>query len=385
MGGKRTSLLGYGAMRLPTIDGGHANNWLPTVSDKEIDQTELNRQVKYMLEHGLNYFDTSPVYCKGRSETCLGRALQTSGFDREEYVLATKLSNFSPTQWSLDAAKKMFAQSLENLRTGYIDNYLLHNVNSMAMLRKRFLDNGALDWCMKEREAGRMRNLGFSFHGERKVFDYLVDNHGKYHWDFALIQLNYIDWEHASGRNVNAKYLYERLSEAGIPVVVMEPLLGGRLARFNWALANELKTLDPDSSLAKWAFRFAASLPDVVCVLSGMTYAHHIEENVETFSPLKELEEKEFAALKRAAEAYLNLDAIPCNCCDYCMPCPYGLDIPSLLTFRNEMRAAKTPMSARRIVEAYAKAVPEPLRRSDHCTGCGRCTPHCPQLIDIPG
>ena len=384
--GKQISLLGYGAMRLPTVDGGHANNWMPDVSNKEIDQAELNRQVRYMLEHGLNYFDTSPVYCKGRSEAALGEALSKSAFKRSEYVIATKLSNFAPTKWSLDSAKEMFETSLKNLHTDYIDNYLLHSVGNggMDLFSKRYLDNGALEWCLKLREEKRIRNLGFSFHGDIKVFDYLLERHDKYHWDFCQIQMNYIDWEHASGRNANAKMLYDRLTALKIPVVIMEPLLGGRLGRYNWALANEFKVADPSASLAKWAFRFCGSFDNVMTILSGITYAHHLEEDIEIFSPLKRFDEQEFALASKAAEAYLNLETIPCNSCDYCMPCPYGLDIPGILTFRNRIKAAKETLESKEILKSYYSAIPEPLRRADHCTGCGRCQSHCPQMIDIP-
>ncbi|MDO4366262.1 MAG: aldo/keto reductase, partial [bacterium] len=208
-----------------------------------------------------------------------------------------------------------------------------------------------------------------------------------YKWDFVQIQMNYVDWRHAkevNARNLDAKYLYETLAKLDIPVVIMEPLLGGRLARYNYALAQELTPLDPEATLAQWAFRFCGTHPKVMTVLSGMTRTEHIEENLVTFSPLKPCRANELAALERAAQRMLALNTIPCNSCNYCMPCPYGLDIVSLLQFRNSVLTAKTMPSAKEVLKAYAKAVPEELRRADHCTGCGRCTPHCPQMIDIP-
>ena len=388
--GRKVSLLGYGAMRLPTVDGGHANGWAKDgYSESGIDQKLLNAQVKYMLDHGVNYFDTSPAYCRGDSEACLGRALKASGYARGDYVVATKLSNFAPQQYPLDECKKMFERSLEHLQTDYIDNYLLHSVGNggFKTFSQRYLENGALDWCVKLREEKRIRNLGFSFHGDPKAFEWCVENHGKYKWDFCQIQMNYVDWLHAKAvneRNLDAKYLYERLTELKIPIVVMEPLLGGRLARYNYALAKELTPLDPEASLAKWALRFCGTYPNVMTILSGMTFTEHIEENVATCSPLVPCGEKELAALERAAVALLKLNTIPCNSCQYCMPCPYGLDIPTILTFRNEVLSAETAPSAREVLKAYAKAVPEELRRADHCTGCGRCFLHCPQTIDIP-
>lgn len=387
--GKKVSLLGYGAMRLPTVDGGHANSHAADVSTKPIDQERLNAQVRYMLDQGVTYFDTAPVYCRGASEGCLGKALAASGYDRSSYVIATKLSNFNPLNQSLDACKKMFAHSLAELRTDYVDNYLLHSVGGGGMknFSKRYLDNGALDWCCELRRERKIRNLGFSFHGDPAVWDWCMAQHDKYRWDFVQIQMNYIDWRHAkavNARNVDAEKLYGDLAKRKIPAVVMEPLLGGRLARYNWSLANELTPLDPEASLAKWAMRFCGSFDNVMTVLSGMTYTEHIEENVRTYSPLKRLTEREFAALDRAATAYLACDVVPCTACQYCMPCPYGLDIPALLAFRNDYLTKDEGRKAKEILRAYAKAIPEELRRADHCTGCGRCTGHCPQSINIP-
>ena len=388
--GKKVSLLGYGAMRLPTTDGGHANNWAKEgYTNSAIDQELVNRQIKMLLDGGVTYFDTSPAYCRGDSEATLGKALKASGYDRKDYLIATKLSNFAPQQYPLAECKKMFENSLKALQTDYIDNYLLHSVGNggFATFSKRYIENGAADWCAELRAQGRIKNLGFSYHGDPKAFDWCIEHHDKYKWDFVQIQMNYIDWLHAkeiNERNLNAKYLYETLTKLKIPVVIMEPLLGGRLARYNYALAQELTPLDPEATLAKWALRFCGTFSNVMVVLSGMTRTEHIEENLATFSPLKPCSEAELATLERAAQRMLSLNTIPCNSCNYCMPCPYGLDIVALLQFRNSILTAKTPPSAKEVLKAYAKAVPEELRRADHCTGCGRCAPHCPQSINIP-
>ncbi len=388
--GKKVSLLGYGAMRLPTTDGGHANNWVKEgYTTSAIDQELLNRQIKMLLDGGVTYFDTSPAYCRGESEAALGTALKASGYDRKNYLVATKLSNFAPQQYPLAACKEMFEKSLKALQTDYIDNYLLHSIGGggFRAFSQRYIENGALDWCAELRAQGRIRKLGFSYHGDPKAFDWCIERHDKYHWDFVQIQMNYVDWRHAkeiNERNLDAKYLYETLAKLDIPVVIMEPLLGGRLARYNYALAQELTPLDPEATLAKWALRFCGTFPKVMVVLSGMTRTEHIEENLATFSPLKPCSEAELAALERAAQRMLALNTIPCNSCNYCMPCPYGLDIVALLQFRNTILTAKTPPSAKDVLKAYAKAVPEELRRADHCTGCGRCSPHCPQSINIP-
>ena len=388
--GKTVSLLGYGAMRLPTTDGGHANGWAPDgYSSAEIDQATLDAQVKTMLEHGVNYFDTSPAYCRGESERRLGEALAKSGFKRSDYMIATKLSNFAPQQYPLEECKKMFEASLRFLRTDYIDNYLLHAIGNdgFATFSKRYLENGALDWCVELRREGRIRNLGFSYHGDPKAFEWCLEHNDKYKWDFCQIQMNYVDWLHAqetNPRNLDAKYLYGRLTELGIPVVIMEPLLGGRLARPNYALSRELSPLDPDASLAKWALRFCGTYPNVMTILSGMTRTAHVEENIATFSPLVPCTEKELAALERAAVALIKLHTIPCNYCNYCMPCPFGLDIPAILTFRNAVITAEKAPSAREALAMYRSAVPDMLRRAERCTGCNRCKMHCPQSIDIP-
>ncbi len=387
--GRLVSLLGYGAMRLPTTDGGHANGWVPDGYSKAgIDQKTLDGQVKYMLDHGVNYFDTSPAYCRGESEACLGGALKTSGYARDKYMIATKLSNFAPQQYSLNACKRMFESSLKFLQTDYIDFYLLHAIGNggFRTFSQRYLENGALDWCATLRAEGRVRNLGFSFHGDAKAFEWCLDHNDQYKWDFCQIQMNYVDWLHAketNPRNLDAKYLYERLTALNIPVVIMEPLLGGRLARYNYALAKELNPLDPEASLAKWALRFCGTYPNVLTCLSGMTRTTDMVENIATFSPLKPCSEQELAALERAAQALLHLKTIPCNNCNYCMPCPYGLDIPAILTFKNSVLTAKTRPSTREILDMYATAVPEKLRRAERCTGCDRCKMHCPQNIDI--
>ena len=255
--GDRVSLLGYGCMRLPTRPGEERRE-----GGSDIDQEQVNRLVDYAIAHGVNYFDTSPVYCKGFSEEAMGIAL--SRHPRESYFLATKLSNFSPAVHSREASVAMYRNSMKRLKVDYLDYYLLHGIGmgGMEALRSRYLDNGMLDFLVDERRAGRIRNLGFSYHGDIAVFDYLLSRHDEIRWDFVQIQLNYVDWRHAkevNARNTNAEYLYGELEKRGIPAIVMEPLLGGRLSNVPDHIVGHLKQRSPSSSVASWAFRFAGT------------------------------------------------------------------------------------------------------------------------------
>ena len=341
---EKVSILGYGMMRLPTkVD-----------NSDEFDQDMINKQIDYAIEHGMNYFDTSPVYCQGKSEHCTGIAL--SRHQRSEYFVATKLSNFNRDYWAADKAKEMYHNSMKELQVDYLDYYLLHAVGgSMDEFNSRYVDNGIMDYLLKEREAGRIRNLGFSFHGKQEVFDEVLAMHDKYHWDFVQIELNYLDWDYANeinDRNVDASYLYAELQKRGIPAVIMEPLLGGRLANLPQYLATELKSHAPERSVASWAFRYDTEV----------------------------------------AQKIVGLENIPCNDCKYCMPCPYGIDIPAIFIHYNKCKnEGSLPMGAgdqeyrqhrRQYLISLDRVVPRE-RQPDHCIGCHQCEPHCPQNIRI--
>ena len=383
---EKVSLLGYGMMRLPTKPD----------DNNEYDQDMINKQIDYAMEHGLNYIDTSPVYCQGKSERCTGIAL--SRHKRSEYFIATKLSNFNRDYWAADKAKEMYHNSLKDLQVDYLDYYLLHAVGgSMEEFNGRYVDNGMMDYLMKEREAGRIRNLGFSFHGKQEVFDEVIALHEKYHWDFVQIELNYLDWNYANeinGNNVDASYLYAELQKRGIPAVIMEPLLGGRLANLPQYLVNELKKFDPTKSVASWAFRYAGTYEGVLTVLSGMTYMEHLKDNLLSYCPLVPLKEEGMRSLdKEIAERIVGLENIPCNDCKYCMPCPYGIDIPAIFVHYNKCKnEGNLPYGTgdsnyrkhrRQYLISLERVVPRE-RQPDHCIQCGQCEPHCPQSIRIP-
>ncbi len=400
--GDRVSLLGFGMMRLPSVDGRSARE-----AGDEVDQEMVNRLVDYAIEHGVNYFDTSPAYCRGQSEHATGIAL--SRHPRKEHYIATKMSNYAPTTWSREASIEMYHNSLKELQTDYLDYMLLHGIgmgaqdgegrelDGMEAYRRRYEDNGVLDYLVAEREAGRIRNLGFSYHGDIGVFDYLLSRHDEYRWDFVQIQLNYLDWNHAkeiNPRNTNAEYLYDELAKRNIPAVIMEPLLGGRLSNVPDRIVARLKQREPERSVASWAFRYAGSYPGVLTVLSGMTQMEHLQDNLHSLAPLKTLTDEEMAFLHDTATLMMEFDTIPCNDCKYCMPCPYGLDIPGILLHYNKcLNDGNIPASSqderyrearRAFLVGYDRSVPR-LRQASHCIGCNQCSPHCPQRIDIPG
>lgn len=383
--GDKVSLLGYGCMRWPMLKDEQGR-------DYAIDQDKVNELIDYAMKHGVNYYDTSPAYLMGQSEKATGIAL--ARYPRKSFYIATKLSNFG--DGSHDASVKMYHDSFEEMQTDYFDYYLMHSIGrgGYEAFRQRYVDNGMMDFIMKEREAGRIRQMGFSFHGAPAEFDELIKTHDKYHWDFVQIQMNYVDWSHADGvRNTNAEYLYEQLDSRGIPITVMEPLRGGRLANLPDNVAAQLKERNPDVSLASWAFRFVGSHPDILSALSGMTYMENLVDNVKTFSNFKPMSEDELDFMETMAALITEYPTVNCNDCKYCMPCPYGINIPEI--FKHYNNCVNEGMIAhsseqknfkklrRAYLTSYNKAVPT-LRQADHCIGCHQCESHCPQSIPIP-
>ena len=376
--------LGYGCMRWPVIKDAEGN--------EVIDQETVNALVDKAIAHGVNYYDTSPVYLRGESERATAIALNR--YPREKWLLATKLSNFSNA--TLENSIKMYRNSLEIFRTDYIDYYLLHSVRSREDFKTRFGDTGIMDFLLKEKAAGHIRHLGFSIHSQLDGFDSMMELHdsGEYHWDFVQIQMNYLDWKHAEGRNINAEYMYAELTKRHIPVVIMEPLRGGSLGTLPKPQTEKLKSVEPDRSVASWAFRFCGSFPNVMCALSGMTYMEHLEDNLKTFCGFKPLTESEFEMLEEIAAGRSEFPLTGCTGCQYCMPCPFGIDIPGIFRFYDNSITEGSYITGkeqehyararRRYLAAYDKAV-ESIRQADHCIRCGRCVKACPQRIRIPG
>ena len=381
--GDKVSLLGFGMMRLPD------------------NQDEVNQLVDYAIQHGVNYFDTAPMYKSGHSEEMTGIAL--SRHPREKYFVATKMSNQRENLWSMEESRAMYEKSFRQLRVDYIDYYLLHSIGGGGVdtVKARFLDNGLLEFLLKEREAGRIRHLGFSYHGDVSAFDFLLDHQDEYHWDFAQIQMNYLDWRHASlnksgwKQDADAEYLYDKMAKAGVQTVVMEPLRGGALARMDDELAQRLTALRPNDTPASWAFRWVGSHPNILTTLSGMNQMSHLEENVRTFSPLEPCTEAENKILEEIADVMAGFPVIPCTTCGYCMPCPYGVDIPGNFAYYNEAVAQKILPLPDKQAEDYMtrklqftdglrQALPDVSAWAIQCTDCETCLKKCPQQIRIP-
>lgn len=387
--GDRVSLLGYGCMRFPT-----KTKVKSATAPYEIDQEAVNELVDYAIAHGVNFFDTSPRYLRGHSERTIGQAL--SRYPRDKFFISTKLSN--QAFYGYDEAVQMYQNSFRDLQVDYFDYYLAHAVGTFDAFQKRYVQNGVLKFMMNERKAGRIRHLGWSFHGQKEFFDYMLSPELKIdgespNWDFVLIQANYFDWNTATGRtNVNASYLYDKLEKLGIPVMIMEPLLGGQLAKPNFKALALMKQAEPEASCASWAFRFISSFPNVLTVLSGMTYMEHLQDNLRTFCPLKPLSDTEREVLRQVTDTMSEFQGINCTQCQYCMPCPYGIDIPEVFAhynrclnegnFPSDPTSENYKKARRAFLIGYDRRVPK-LRQANHCISCSLCEKECPQFIKI--
>lgn len=354
-GDKQLSLLGFGAMRLPVKEDG------------TVDKEQVKTMVRHAMEHGVNYFDTAWPYHDGQSETVMGEVL--SEYDRDSYYLATKYPGHQISETYDPAA--LFEAQLEKCGVDYFDFYLLHNVYEKSM--DVYLDPhwGILDYFKEQKRLGRIKHLGFSTHAQMDCLKEFLDACGE-DMEFCQIQLNYLDWTLQ-----DAKAKYDLLTEKGIPVWVMEPVRGGKLAKLDEANEQTLKALRPDEKIPAWAFRFLQGLPNVKMILSGMSDQTQMEDNVNTFADSKPLTQEETEVLLKIAESMK--DSVPCTACRYCCKgCPMGLDIPMLIGIYNEIRIIPTVNAVMRI-----EGLPKDKQPSA-CIGCGKCMQICPQNIDIP-
>ncbi|MBD5541776.1 MAG: oxidoreductase [Lachnospiraceae bacterium] len=355
----KLSALGLGTMRLPVIDG----------DDARVDEEKTAEMVAYAMEKGINYYDTAWGYHSGNSETVMGKVL--SQYDRDSYYLATKFPGYDLS--NMDKVEEIFEKQLEKCRVDYFDFYLVHNVCEMNI--DAYLDEkyGIYDYLVKQKENGRIRHLGFSAHGSCEVMKRFLDRYGKA-MEFCQIQLNWLDWSFQ-----NAKGKVELLKEWNLPVWVMEPLRGGKLASLKAEDEAKLKALRPDESVPAWAFRFLQALPEVTMVLSGMSNMEQLKENIQTFETDKPLNKEEWDGILGIADEMLKQSNLPCTACHYCVShCPKGLDIPELIELYNEHcftgGGFLAPMAL--------MAIPSEKQPSA-CVGCRSCEAVCPQQIKI--
>lgn len=353
---EKVSLLGFGAMRLPL---------LPDGKDRDIDYARSGEMVDYAYKNGVNYFDTAWPYHAGQSEFFIGEALKK--YPRDSFYLASKMP-----VWDLKSeadASRIFEEQLQKCQVEYFDYYLVHSLSytNYAYTRKYHV----YDVLQKKKEEGKIKHLGFSFHDTPELLAEILED---YKWDFAQIQLNYLDWQ-----NQDAKSQYELIEKAGIPCVVMEPIRGGALASLPKEAASILSAADKTASMASWAMRYVGSLPNVLTVLSGMSDLSQVKDNVATMMDFKPLTSEEYALIEQAAEAYRKAGTVPCTGCRYCMDCPVGVDIPGVFVAYNDYSKSKDPFTFER---EYGFLSDE--QKADKCIACGMCVPKCPQGIDIP-
>ena len=356
---KQLSALGMGAMRLPVIDG----------DDSHIDEEASGKMVAYAMEHGINYYDTAWGYHSGQSELVMGKLL--SKYPRDSFYLATKFPGYDLS--NMGKVEEIFEEQLKKCRVDYFDFYLFHNVCEMnidAYLDRSF---GIYDYLVKQKENGRIRHLGFSAHGSCEVMRRFLEAYGQ-KMEFCQIQLNYLDWTFQ-----DAKGKVKLLLEYHLPVWVMEPLRGGRLASLSEEHNTALKELRPDEDIPAWAFRFLQSLDSVTMILSGMSSYEQLKDNIHTFESHKPLNDQEMKTILDIADAMLGKKTLPCTACRYCTShCPQQLDIPSLLALYNEHCFTEGGF----IAPMALAALPDEKKPSA-CIGCRSCEAVCPQQIKI--
>ncbi len=347
------SLLGFGCMRLPENNG-------------KVDEKEAKRMLDYAYSKGVNYFDTAYPYHGGKSETVVRDIIKH--YDRETFYLADKLPLWECK--NEDDIDRIFHEQLDKCGVDYFDFYLIHAVNKERYIQVQEMK--VLEKLEQYKKEGKLRRIGFSFHDDLDTFKKWVE---LYQWDFVQIQLNYMDVDHQQGIEG-----YHILTEKGIPVIVMEPVKGGGLVKFNDEIEKMFTDYNNRDSIASWAFRWAGSLPNVITILSGMSTMEQVEDNIKTFSNFTQLNEEEQAIIKRVRREILDLSKVDCTSCNYCMPCPHGVDIPGNFRLYNDYSMYQ---NKKHITWAYGELVTGE-KDASVCTDCGECIPKCPQQIEIP-
>lgn len=355
----KLSGLGLGMMRLPVIDG----------DDSRVDEAAAAEIIDYAYKNGVNYFDTAWGYHNGNSELTAGKFL--SKYPRDTYYLASKFPGYDNS--NMPKVKEIFERQLEKCQTPYFDFYLFHNVyegNVDDYLNPKF---GILDYLLEQKKNGRIKHLGFSAHGSAEVIQRFLDAYGE-HMEFCQLQLNYMDWHFQ-----NAKEKVELLKTAGIPVWVMEPLRGGKLAKASMEMTSVLQSMRPEETVPAWAFRFLQTIPGVTMVLSGMSNMEQIKANIATWQEDKPLNQEEFNRLVSMADEETRKGGLPCTACHYCTShCPQSLPIPELIALYNEHKITGGGF----IAPMAVGSMPED-KRPANCIGCRSCEQVCPQQIKI--
>ena len=356
----KLSALGFGAMRLPVLEG----------NDSKIDKAATLRMVDTAMENGINYYDTAWGYHGENSELVMGEAL--SKYPRESFYLATKFPGYDPRNW--DKVKEIFPRQLEKLQVEYFDFYLFHNVCEMNI--DAYLNDekyGIYSYLTEQKRNGRIRHLGFSCHGSMEVLKRFLDAYGK-DMEFCQLQINYLDWTFQE-----AKEKVALLNEWNIPVWVMEPLRGGKLAKLDPKYEETLKALRPEEEIPAWAFRFLQSIPSVTMILSGMSNQEQLEKNLQTFAEDKKLGDSEMQTLLGIADEMLSAGTVPCTACHYCVShCPQELDIPRLLSLYNEHAFTGGGFIAPMVMGTLPDE-----KKPSACLHCRSCEEVCPQQIKI--
>ena len=349
------SLLGLGCMRLPVKEAGK----------EAIDYDRAAEMVDAALKSGVNYFDTAYGYHDQGSEIFLGKTMRQ--YDRSAFHLATKLPSwYIKTE---DDNARLFEEQLQKLQTDYFDFYLLHSVQPSTW--EVFERNHSYDFIRKMREEGAIRHLGFSFHGDLPLLTHLLED---YDWEFVQLQINYYDWYNGSAREE-----YELVRKHGLPVIIMEPVMGGKLAKLTDGTRRVLDECDSGGSYASRAIRFAASLDGVMTVLSGMSDMAQLADNIQTLSPLEPLSQKDRDVIRRASEQFREYFAVPCTGCGYCGVCPKEIEIPKILSLYNQYNLARDREAFRQNYQAAAFSA-----GAQACIQCKKCMEFCPQEIKIP-
>ena len=359
--GKQLSNLGFGAMRLPVING----------NDAVIDEAAALEMVEEAYRSGINYYDTAWGYHGGNYELVMGKAL--ARYPRDSFYLATKFPGYDSANWG--KVTEIFEQQLQKLQVSYFDFYLFHNVCEMNI--DAYLDDkkyGIYSYLMEQKKNGRIRHLGFSAHGSIETMTRFLEAYGK-DMEFCQIQLNYLDYQFQ-----DAKGKLELLEKYDIPVWVMEPLRGGRLCRLTEEEAATL-TAAREESVVSWAFRFIQSIPNVKVILSGMSNMEQLNDNISIFAEDKPLNGQELDAVKKVADSMLSQKTLPCTACHYCVShCPMELPIPEIISLYNEHA-----FTGGGFIAPMAFMTFDENKKPSACVGCQSCEAVCPQNIKIAG